>query len=406
MLIVVLIASIASCAKSTNQTASQGGGGPSAAVEYHNPLTPEQIAEGWISLFDGHTLFGWESNDETVNWRVVDGTITSDTGGQGLLHTTVPFADYEILCDFRFEPEGNSGLFLRTKHIPENAETDCYELNLADSHPTGHTTGSYVNLKQTDEPIIASGDWHTFHVTLDGDHSIVRIDGEVVLDFMDNQPDGPSTGFVGLQHNQGKVEFRNIFLKPLNMTDLFNGTDLTGWRVVPGSKAQFAAGDGTIHVAGDAGFLETEGTYGDFVFQTDVLLNGKDLNSGIFFRAMAGTEEAQANGYEMQIHNVVADGDPTKPTNGGTGCIFRRTEARRVVSRDNEWFTATLVAAGPRIAVWINGYQVTDWEDTRIPDENPRKGKRVDPGHLSLQSHDPATNLSFRNLRITELPAD
>jgi hypothetical protein len=35
---------------------------------YFNPLTPEQTADGWISLFDGHTLYGWESNNSEVNW--------------------------------------------------------------------------------------------------------------------------------------------------------------------------------------------------------------------------------------------------------------------------------------------------------------------------------------------------
>ncbi|MBX3439899.1 MAG: DUF1080 domain-containing protein, partial [Planctomycetaceae bacterium] len=254
--------------------------------------------------------------------------------------------------------------------------------------------------------IIASGDWHTFHVTLDGDHSIVRLDGEVVLDFIDEQPDGPNTGFVGLQHNEGKVEFRNILLKPLGLQDLFNGTDLTGWRVVPGSKSTFSVEDGVLHLTSGPGFLETEGTYGDFLLRADAIVNGTDLNSGIFFRAMTGTEDAPSNGYELQIQNSVLDGDPTRPKDSGTGAVFRRTQARRVLSRDQEWFTATLVAAGPRMAVWVNGYQVTDWEDSRDPDENPRRGLRTEPGHISLQGHDPTTDLSFRNLRIAPLPAE
>ncbi len=381
------------------------------AIEYHNPLSPEQITDGWISLFDGQTLYGWVSNEDSVNWHVADGCITSDEGEKGLLHTSVPFADYELQCDFRFDPGGNSGLFLRTKHVPENAQTDCYELNLADDHPTGHTTGSYVDLKQTDEPIVASGDWHTFHVTLDGDHSVVRLDGEVVLDFTDDQPDGPRSGFVGLQRNQGKVEFKNILLKPLNMTDLFNGTDLTGWRKVPGSQSEFAVEDGTIHVTAEKqGFLETEGTYGDFVFQAESICHrdpgqgGEPLNSGYFFRAKPGTEEAPSHGYEVQIHNGWEGDDRTKPTNAGTGAIFRRTEARRVIPSDNEWFTTTLVAAGPHIAVWVDGYQVTDWEDTREPSDNPREGLRVAPGHISLQGHDPTTDLSFRDLHVAEIP--
>ena len=53
----------------------------------------------------------------------------------------------------------------------------------------------------------------------------------------------------------------------------------------------------------------------------------------------------------------------------------------------------------------MNGYQVVDWEDTRKPDENPRRGQRLAAGHISLQGHDPTTDISFRNLKIAELPA-
>jgi hypothetical protein len=54
--------------------------------------------------------------------------------------------------------------------------------------------------------------------------------------------------------------------------------------------------------------------------------------------------------------------------------------------------------------VWVNGYHVVDWEDTREPDENPRRGLRLEAGHISLQGHDPTTDLSFRNMRIAEFP--
>src|SRR5262245_34472325 len=66
------------------------------APPYFNPLAPERVAGGWISLFDGHTLYGWESNSPDVNWSVQDGSITADSGPIGLLNTRVPFADYEL----------------------------------------------------------------------------------------------------------------------------------------------------------------------------------------------------------------------------------------------------------------------------------------------------------------------
>src|SRR5690606_25678801 len=214
---------------------------------------------------------------------------------------------------------------------PQDVNADCYELNLADEHPEGFTTGALVSHKATDETITASGDWHTFHITAHGPNIVVRLDDKEVLNFTDEEPVARKAGHIGLQHNKGKVEFRNVLLRPLGMTDLFNGADLSGWRVVPGSQSTFEVEDGTIHVTAEKqGFLETEGTFGDFVFQADSICHRdpdsdvEPLNSGYFFRAKPGTEEAPSHGYEVQIHNGWKGDDRTRPSNGGTGGIFRR----------------------------------------------------------------------------------
>jgi hypothetical protein len=47
---------------------------------------------------------------------------------------------------------------------------------------------------------------------------------------------------------------------------------------------------------------------------------------------------------------------------------------------------------------------VSDWTDSRKPDENPRKGLRLEAGSIIIQGHVPTTDLSFRKLRIAELP--
>jgi len=59
---------------------------------------------------------------------------------------------------------------------------------------------------------------------------------------------------------------------------------------------------------------------------------------------------------------------------------------------------------GRHMAAWVNGVQVSDWVDTRPPDDNPRKGLRLEAGTIQLQGHDPTTDLSFRSLRIREIP--
>jgi len=75
-----------------------------------------------------------------------------------------------------------------------------------------------------------------------------------------------------------------------------------------------------------------------------------------------------------------------------------------VVANDFEWFHETLIVSGPHMAAWVNGYQVSDWTDTRAPDENPRGGLRREAGTIAIQGHDPKTDLSFRNLRAGEMP--
>jgi hypothetical protein len=204
--------------------------------------------------------------------------------------------------------------------------------------------------------------------------------------------------------NGGAIEFRDVCLRPLSPRSIFDGRDLAGWHLVPGSKTRFEAVDGAIQARGGPGFLETDSTWADFCLQFEARTNGSALNSGVFFRAMRGTAREPSNGYELQIQNGCKNGDRADPVDAGTGAIYRRTKARWVVPDDRTWFTATLIANRAHIAVWVNGVQVTDWTDTRPANPNPRRGRRLTAGHLSLQGHDRTTDLNFRRIRVGEIP--
>ena len=54
-------------------------------------LSAEEVSEGWIRLFDGHTLFGWEIAGD-ANFRVEEGSIVVDQGDVCLLCTSLPVA--------------------------------------------------------------------------------------------------------------------------------------------------------------------------------------------------------------------------------------------------------------------------------------------------------------------------
>lgn len=366
------------------------------------PLNDSHVRDGWISLFDGATLFGWQVPDN-ANWRVEDGAIVADSGDVSLLRTPFHFDDFELRCEFHMADGGNSGVFLRTAAGSSNPATDTWELNICDDHPDGYNTGSLVTRTRVDDVGPVAGEWRQFRIRCEGAHIQVWLDDAPILDFTDESDHVRLTGQVGLQFNSGRIAFRNVLLRPLDFRSLFDGNSLTGWRDVPGTQSEFSVRDGAIHVENGPGFLETEDVFGDFILQIEARTNGDALNSGVFFRAQQGTEDAPSHGYEMQIQNAFQDGDRTQPADAGTGAIFRRTEARYVVPDDREWFTLVLIAQGDRFATWVDGYQVTNWRDTRDPDPNPRRGRRLEAGHLSLQGHDPTTDLDFRTIRIHPL---
>jgi hypothetical protein len=197
---------------------------------------------------------------------------------------------------------------------------------------------------------------------------------------------------------------RNLRLKPEGLKSIFNGKDLTGWKEVKTNrtKSQFTVTDkGELNIKNGPGDLHTEGQWDDFVLQLDVFSNGEHLNSGVFFRCLP---DEFWSGYEAQIRNQWKDDDRTKAVDYGTGGIYNRQPARKVVSSDKEWFTMTIAAEGNHLAVWVNGYQTADYTDTRPPHRSARNGNKIDKGTVSLQGHDPTTDLSFRNIRIAELP--
>jgi len=363
-----------------------------------NTLTPQEVADGWILLFDGETTFGWQPRGE-AEWSVRDGALVPIPGKRGFLVTTTEFANFVLKVDFMPDPRVNSGVFLRCPTGEINQNT-AYEVNIADSHPQW-PTGSINGIARTQLRRPNSvGRWNTFEIRMEGERLTVLLNGRPSVTATDSKY---VRGPIALQYNgEGEVRFRNLRLKPLGLQPIFNGKDLTGWRVIPGRRSVYSVTpEGYLNVKNGPGDLQTESQWGDFVLQLDIISNGTHLNSGVFFRGDLGQFWS---GYESQIRNQWVGDDRTKPVDFGTGGIYGRQPARRVIPNDREWFTKTIVCTGNHIAVWVNGIQVSDFTDTRPPSDNARQGFRARPGSISLQGHDPATDLSFRNLRAAEYP--
>lgn len=377
-----------------------------AAVSAQTHLSPQDAAQGWVALFDGETLYGWKSEGGAV-WKVDNGAIVSEAGEYGWLRSDMPFADFEMRIEYRQAADGNSGIFLRSAREGAPHQTG-YELQIFDTHPQ-FPTGSIVGHRKAGAVKAPAGEWNKYEIRVEGDRFVVKLNGQQVLDGRDAKS---KFGYIGLQHNKDKkIEFRNIAVRPLGLKPIFDGKTLKGWREVQPPKpakvpAIWRVEDGAINALRGPGQLETEGVWKDFILQLDIRANAEDParhpNSGVFFRGEPG---GWWSGYESQIRNEFKDGDPSQPVDTGTGGIYFHHPARRVVARDNEFFTKTILASGRQIAIWVNGYLVSSWEDPHPEGASVRNKEAVlRAGTFSLQAHDPTTNLDFRNIRVVALP--
>jgi hypothetical protein len=352
---------------------------PAAAQDKAKPntLTPKEIADGWILLFDGATTFGWAIQGQAVindGWLVVGGKEES---------TIISRSAFPSQWRIRF-----------------------------DGYQTAKDKSSQVEVGN-----LVNGKVSGIGYGVGGTPTVFAGSGS-----MQQEHDRPVRIVIRVAANE-KLYIRSFSFKAAETKPLLNGQDLSGWKAFPGKKSQFAVEGGAIHLKNGPGDLQTEGKYANFALQLECKSNGKHLNSGVFFRCKPNEYQ---NGYEAQIHNnftadpaksyTVEEFDPkthtllekkkvkSAATDYGTGAIYRRVPARSGVAKDGEWFTMTIVAHGNHFATWVNGIQQVDWYDNRPASDNPRTGFRKEAGHISIQGHDPTTDLSFRNIRIAELP--
>jgi hypothetical protein len=185
-------------------------------------------------------------------------------------------------------------------------------------------------------------------------------------------------------------------LKPL-----FSGKDLAGWKELPGSRAKFEAADGELHLKAGPGDLQSAEQWADFVLQFDVKTRGPQMNAGVLLR---GQPDQFGSGYEVQIRNQWQGDDRTRVVDYGTGGIHNRVPARLIAANDGEWSTMTVVAHGRTIAVWVNGYPVCEFTDTRVPGKTASQGAKLDRGPIAIHGDDRNLDVSFRNIKLAELP--
>jgi hypothetical protein len=202
-------------------------------------------AEAFKTIYNGVNLDGWKAEP---GWAAQDWVLNHDGTGDKHLWTEKSYGDFEMIIDWRLtrkpvkkkwpiilpsgdeaknadgsvketevDDAGDSGLFLRGS---EKAHINMFCLPVGSGEVWPYRTDpamppevriACTPRKRADKP---PGQWNRFHITMKGDRLSVVLNDQTVIDNA-QLPSVPSSGPIGLQHEDGPVQFSNLFIKEL-----------------------------------------------------------------------------------------------------------------------------------------------------------------------------------------------
>jgi hypothetical protein len=117
------------------------------AVEQSRDLIATGQENGWVSLFDGKTLNGWEVVEfpnQATKWEVKDGMICGSGQASMLVSTKGPYKNFRFKAELKINDKGNSGMYFRSTRKP--GFTDGYEAQVNATHSDPIRTGSLYTM--------------------------------------------------------------------------------------------------------------------------------------------------------------------------------------------------------------------------------------------------------------------
>src|SRR5687767_13863808 len=178
---------------------------------HSSPMTAGQAPDGWMVMFDGKTLKGWNAVGD-ANWNVADGVVQAEKGS-GFLVTPASYRDFQITLEFWVSDDANSGVFLRCADPKTINQTNAYEVNIFDKRPDqSYRTGAIVDVAKPASVVLTGGKWNTFDITARGTKLTVLLNGMKMVDVDDKKH---AKGPIALQYGAGTVKFRNVRVRTL-----------------------------------------------------------------------------------------------------------------------------------------------------------------------------------------------
>jgi 3-keto-disaccharide hydrolase len=183
------------------------------------------------------------------------------------------------------------------------------------------------------------------------------------------------------------------FTLPLKRQPLFNGKDLTGWKIY-GTEKWYVENGLLICESGpdkQYGYLATDKFYKNFDLTVE-FLQVSDGNSGVFFRSTI--DGTKISGWQCEVAPKGHD------TGGiyesyGRGWLKQIDDDKENILKPGKWNKMRLRVDGDRVQTWLNGTPMVDITDPKIGQGN---------GSIALQIHEGGgIKVKWRNLLIEEL---
>ncbi len=185
--------------------------------------------------------------------------------------------------------------------------------------------------------------------------------------------------------------------------ELFNGKDLTGWKMTGPGKFNIESGE--MVTEGGMGLLYYEGAkFGNATIRVVFKTTSPRANSGVVIRLPEKPSDpwyGVHNGYEVQID---ASGDDWH----STGALYSLSKVtQRAQKPSGEWNTMDIVLQGQKTTVILNGTKVNEFVGNQpVPERKmwyePIRGPRPDSGYIGLQNHDAASKVHFKSVSVQQ----
>ena len=186
------------------------------------PCSATQRAVGFPVQRKGPDRLGSRGKED---WKVEEGTIhgVGVSSAYGYLQTEKEYKDFWLSLRFKFEGNGNSGVFFHSKFKEGSVDIAQGMQFEIDRTPNHHTGGLYGDGRQwiawpspEYEYVLRPTDWNDMLLKVDGNHFVCILNGITITDFTDPAPKS-FDGTIALQLHAGGGG--NMRFKDINIRD-------------------------------------------------------------------------------------------------------------------------------------------------------------------------------------------